>query len=109
MTMQTYGKPDPKVVAYFLDAFEEVIGLPLKREIEFSIMVLPNMTPDSRAPYRTAPVELTELKKQVQKLFDKEFIRLSTAPWSALVNQEERWQPSAVQRPHGVKSGYCKE
>ena len=65
MTMQTYGKLVPKVVAYFLDAFEEVIGLPLKREVEFSITVLPNATSDSRAPYRTAPVKITKLKKQV--------------------------------------------
>ena len=36
-------------------------------------------------PHRMAPVELQELKVQLQELLDKGFIRLSTSSWGALV------------------------
>ena len=36
-------------------------------------------------PHRMTPVELQELKVQVQELLDKGFIRLSTSPWGAPV------------------------
>ena len=36
-------------------------------------------------PHRMVPVELQELKVQIQKLLDKGFIKLSTSPWGALV------------------------
>ena len=36
-------------------------------------------------PYRMAPVELQELKVQIQGLLDKGFIRPSTSPWGAPV------------------------
>ena len=35
--------------------------------------------------HRMTPVELQELKVQIQKLLDKGFIRPSTSPWGALV------------------------
>ena len=39
----------------------------------------------SRAPYRMAPMELKELKSQLQELLDKGFIRPSVSPWGAPV------------------------
>ena len=36
-------------------------------------------------PNRMAPVELQELKVQLQELLDKSFIKLSTSPWGAPV------------------------
>ena len=33
-----------------------------------------------------AQVELVEVKKQIQNLLSKDFIRLSTSPWGALVS-----------------------
>ena len=41
------------------------------------------MAPISRAPYRMAPMELKELKSQLQELLDKGFFRLSVSPWGA--------------------------
>ena len=37
--------------------------------------------PISKAPYRMAPIELKELKTQLQKLLDKGFIRPNIFPW----------------------------
>ena len=35
------------------------------------------------APYRMAPIELVELKKQIEDLLEKKFIRPSASPWGA--------------------------
>ena len=43
------------------------------------------MAPISIPPYRMAPLELQELKKQLQALLDKGFIRPSVSPWGAPV------------------------
>ena len=70
----------------FPDVFpEDLSGLPLDREIEFSIDLLLGFSPISKAPYRMASAELRELKAQLQELLDKGFIRLSVSPSSALV------------------------
>ena len=45
---------------------EDLPGLPLNREIEFVIDLVPGTTPISKAPYRMAPTELKELKVQLQ-------------------------------------------
>ena len=59
----------------FPDVFsEELLGLPPHREIEFSINVVPGATPTSITPYQMAPVELKELKLQLQELLEKGFI-----------------------------------
>ncbi|GFS28968.1 hypothetical protein Acr_00g0004810 [Actinidia rufa] len=74
----------PRVVCDFPDIFpEELPGLPPKREVEFTIDLLPGTAPISMPPYRFAPAELRELKTQVQELQDLGFIRPSTSPWGA--------------------------
>ena len=74
------------VVREFLDVFpEEFPGLPPKREVDFDIELVPGTAPILIAPYRMAPVELAELKKQLQELLDKGFIRPSVSPWGAPV------------------------
>ena len=62
-------------VSDFRDVFpEELSGLPPQREIEFAIDVVPSATLVSITPYRMAPVELKELKLQLQELLEKGFI-----------------------------------
>ncbi|KAA0047905.1 retrotransposon protein, putative, Ty3-gypsy subclass [Cucumis melo var. makuwa] len=74
------------VVRDYSDVFpEELPGLPPQREIEFAIELESGTVPISRAPYRMAPVELKELKVQLQELLDKGFIRPSVSPWGAPV------------------------
>ena len=74
------------IVTEFLDVFpEELPGIPLEREVDLSIEILPGTTPISRAPYKMAPNELKELKIQLQELLDKGLIRPSVSPWGAHV------------------------
>ncbi|XP_057418652.1 uncharacterized protein LOC130712853 [Lotus japonicus] len=71
-----------RVAREFPDVFpEEVSELPPEREVEFSIDLVPGTGPISIAPYRMSPVELAELKKQVEELMDKKFVRPSVSPW----------------------------
>ncbi|XP_073035260.1 uncharacterized protein [Primulina eburnea] len=66
------------VVNEFRDIFpDEIPGFPPPREIEFSIELISRTIPISKAPYRMAPLELKELKEQLQELLDKGYIRPS--------------------------------
>ncbi|KAL4032361.1 hypothetical protein IC575_005432 [Cucumis melo] len=77
---------DVPVVKEFLDVFlDDLSGLPLDREIEFTIELLLGTTPISQTPYRMAPSELKELKMQLQELVDMGYIRPSVSPWGAPV------------------------
>ncbi|KAJ8771340.1 hypothetical protein K2173_026517 [Erythroxylum novogranatense] len=77
---------DIPVVREFLDVFPtELLGLPPDRETKFTIDIIPGTAPISIPPYRMAPVELKELKTQLQELLDKGFIRPSVSPWGALI------------------------
>ncbi|XP_057740348.1 uncharacterized protein LOC130957512 [Arachis stenosperma] len=44
------------------------------REIEFAIELVPGARPISIAPYRMSPLELAELKAQLEELMSKNFI-----------------------------------
>ena len=69
-----------------MDVFpEELPGLPPHRDIDFGIELHPGISPISMTPHRMAPVELQELRVQIQELLDKGFIRPSTSPWGASV------------------------
>eukprot|EP00253_Pinus_taeda_P030136 PITA_30136 len=75
---------DIPVIQEFTDVFpEEIPGLPLRRNIDFTIELVPGVAPISRAPYRMSVPELTELKMQLQELLDKNYIRPSVSPWGA--------------------------
>ncbi|KAK1431931.1 hypothetical protein QVD17_08737 [Tagetes erecta] len=74
------------IVREYPDVFpDELPGLPPDREIEFSIDLIPGAEPISKAPYRMAPLELKELKEQLQELMELGFIRPSVSPWGAPV------------------------
>ena len=74
------------IVREFLDVFpEELPCIPLEREVDLAIEIVPGTVPMSRAPYRMAQTELKELKSQLQELLDKGFIRPSVSPWGAPV------------------------
>ena len=64
---------------------DELPGLPLHRDVDFGIELHPGTLPISMTPHRVAPVELQEIRVQLQELLDKGFIRPSTSPWGASV------------------------
>ena len=59
--------------------------MPPQRVVDFGIELHPSTLPISMTPHKMPPVELQELKVQLQELLDKGFIRPSTSPWGAPV------------------------
>ncbi|XP_077217962.1 uncharacterized protein LOC143852462 [Tasmannia lanceolata] len=75
---------DIPVVNEFVDVFPENLpDLTPDREVEFTVDLAPGTTPISKAPYQMAPVEMRELKEQLEKLLEKGFVRPSVSPWRA--------------------------
>nr|GFA58562.1 hypothetical protein [Tanacetum cinerariifolium] len=71
---------DQPIVSEFPDVFSnELPAIPPVREVEFNIELTPGAEPISKAPYRMAPIELKELKDQLQELLERGFIRPSGA------------------------------
>ena len=66
--------------------------------MNFCIALHLGTLPISMTLHRMTPVELQELKVQIQELLDKEFIRSSTSPWGRFgsVYEEEGQNPSTM-------------
>jgi hypothetical protein len=75
-----------RIVSEFPDVFpEELPGMPPERKVEFAIELIPGTAPISKRAYRVSGPELVELKKQIDELLEKGYIRPSTSPWAAPV------------------------
>jgi hypothetical protein len=73
---------DIHVIQEFSDVFpDDLPGMPPKRAIEFKIELQPGTAPVAKALYKMSPVEMKELKIQLQGLLDKGYICPSTSPW----------------------------
>ncbi|GJX71213.1 putative mitochondrial protein [Tanacetum coccineum] len=60
---------DIRVVRDFPEVFlDDLLGLPLVREIEFRIDLIPGASPVVRSLYRLAPLEMLELSNQLKEL-----------------------------------------
>ena len=57
---------DHEVLKEFKDVFQEVPGLPPRRDIDFSINLMRETTPVSKAPYRMSTPELKELQMKLE-------------------------------------------
>ena len=74
------------VVQEFPKVFsDDITDLPPEREVKFAFDLEPGTSPISIAPYRMSALELCELKKQLEELLEKQFIRPSVSLWRALV------------------------
>ncbi|GKD98269.1 putative reverse transcriptase domain-containing protein [Tanacetum coccineum] len=77
---------DVHVIHSFPEVFpEDLLGLPLPRQVEFRIELVFGATHVAHAPYRLVPSEMKELAEQLQELWEKGFIRPSSSPWGAPV------------------------
>jgi hypothetical protein len=77
---------DIRVVCDFAYVFPvELPGVPPERDAAFEIKVIPATQPIHKAPYRMAPKEQVELKRQLDDLLAKGFIRPSRSPWASPV------------------------
>jgi hypothetical protein len=68
-------------VREFLNVFpDDLPGMPSESAIEFKIELQSSTAPIAKAPYKMSPVEMKELKIQLQGLLDKGYICPSTSP-----------------------------
>nr|ADB85355.1 putative retrotransposon protein [Phyllostachys edulis] len=75
---------DVPIVREYPDVFlEELLGMPPDRDIEFVIDLVLGTAPLSKRPYRMPADELVEMKKQLEELLEKGFVRPSSSPWGA--------------------------
>lgn len=71
---------DLPVVCEFPDVFlSNIIDLLLEREVKFTIDLVPGTRLVSMTPYRMSMSELGELKKQLEYLLEKKFVRPSVS------------------------------
>nr|XP_025685269.1 uncharacterized protein LOC112786061 [Arachis hypogaea] len=69
------------VVCEFPEVFpDDIDEFPPNQEVEFTIELVPGAGSISSAPYRMSPLEMAELKVQLEDLLGKRFIRLSVSP-----------------------------
>ncbi|XP_070036756.1 uncharacterized protein [Nicotiana tomentosiformis] len=87
------------VVNEFPEVFlDELLRIPLVREIDFGIHEMPGTQPISIPPYKMAPTELNELKEQLKDLLEKGFIRpyaLNRKSMGSLAHLEAYQRPLA--------------
>ena len=84
-TKVSSGVGEVPMVRDFPDIFlDELPGLPPYRVVDFEIEIVLGVAPILIAPYRRAPTELKELRKQLEELLEKGFIRPSISLWGAL-------------------------
>jgi hypothetical protein len=73
-------------VKEYLDVFpEDLSGMPPHWEIEFVIDLAPGTAFIIKRPYRMAAIKLAKLKKQLNELEQKGYVKPSSSPWGAPV------------------------
>ena len=101
------SKPDyvvdvPNSVAEVLDKFRDVMPaklpkvLPHRRTFDHRIELEPGTRPSARAPYRMAPAEIAELRKQLDDLLNAGYIDENVCGLSGLEQGHDKEQ---VPRP----------
>ncbi|GJS65170.1 putative reverse transcriptase domain-containing protein [Tanacetum coccineum] len=106
---------DVPIVQDFPKVFpEDLPGLPLTRQVEFQIDLIPGAAPVARAPYRLTPSEMKELSEQLKELSDKGFIRpklnkltvKNRYPLPRIDDLFDQLQGSSVYSKIDLRSGY---
>jgi hypothetical protein len=74
---------DHPVLRDFEDVFRDTPGFPPKRDNDFSIELVTEVSPMSKTPYRMGTLELKELQMQLEEFLRKGYIHPSVSPWGA--------------------------
>ncbi|GKF35403.1 putative reverse transcriptase domain-containing protein, partial [Tanacetum coccineum] len=82
--MYWLAKNHAVIVCYDERKQRQVEGEATRRRADYTGLPI-SAAPVARASYRLAPSEMEELSTQLQELYDKGFIRLSSSPWGAPV------------------------
>ena len=81
-----HHRKDFLILVELKDVFpDEILGLPPKQELQFSIELTLGSVPTSKTPYHKSALELVELKLQLQELIEKGYIWPSVSPWGASI------------------------
>jgi hypothetical protein len=85
-TPPSTNKQINQLLEEFNDLFpNDLTQLPPKRDIDHEIKIVENAIPPSQQPFRMSQPELAELKRQLEVLLEKGFIRPSKSPYAAPV------------------------
>ena len=77
---ETIRLEDYPILQEFMDVFpDEIPGLPPKRDIDFTIELVPGEALVSKTPYKMSTPETLELKMKLQELFEKKYISPSVS------------------------------
>ena len=78
--------------------FEEILGFPPKRDIDFSINLMPGASTVSKVPYKMSTPELKELQMHLEELLKKGYIFPSVSPLGApiLSIKKKGWNSNVV-------------
>jgi hypothetical protein len=68
------------VLKYFEELFKEIQGLPTKKDIDFSINLMPGVAPISNTSYIMSTPYMKELQMHLEKILNKGYIRPSVSP-----------------------------
>ena len=77
---------------------DEIPGLPPKRDIDFTIELMPGVGPVSKTPYRTSTPEMLQLKNTTardvgEEVYQAEYVSLGS---TSSVCKEERWHTQVM-------------
>jgi hypothetical protein len=75
------------LLGQFTDVFPDELpkGLPPERSVQLKIKHLPDSKPIKRPKYKLSIDELKEVRKQIDELLAKGFIRPSISPWGSSI------------------------
>jgi hypothetical protein len=102
---------DYTVLKEFEDVFKEIPILPPRRDINFSINLMPGTTPVSKNPYRMSRPKLKEIQMQLEEHSEKGVYipKCVILGCASFICEEEGWYIETLYRIQEVEQGNIEE